>query len=179
MVCAASKSATIQNDFGTSTGEAFVSELSETWTFADATKLTGSINQFLVWYNPDAVPVNVDITFILSDGTTRTTDVTTDRFRRGGINLNEMGSIPNDSSFSIKVEADREIVVALTGYDVPRLYALKGEVVRRGVRAVTGFDMPIFPKRRFQHGALPAERLRSRLGGDEDRYRRRFFALQA
>ena len=68
---------------------------------------------------------------------------------------------------------------ALTGYDVPRLYALKGEVVRRGVRAVTGFDMPIFPKRRFQHGALPAERLRSRLGGDEDRYRRRFFALQA
>ena len=68
---------------------------------------------------------------------------------------------------------------ALTGYDVPRLYALKGEVVRRGVKAVTGFDMPVFAKRRFQHGALPAESLRSRLGGDEDSYRRRFFALQA
>jgi asparagine synthase (glutamine-hydrolysing) len=67
----------------------------------------------------------------------------------------------------------------LTGYDVPRLYALKGEVVRRGVRAVTGFDMPVFPKRRFQHGALPASSLRARLGGDEDGYRRRFFALQA
>jgi len=67
----------------------------------------------------------------------------------------------------------------LTAYDVPRLYALKGEVVRRGVKAVTGFDMPVFPKRRFQHGALPAASLRSRLGGDEDSYRRRFFALQA
>jgi asparagine synthase (glutamine-hydrolysing) len=68
---------------------------------------------------------------------------------------------------------------ALTGYDVPRLYALKGEVVRRGVKAITGFDMPAFPKRRFQNGALPAASLRSRLGGDEDSYRRRFFALQA
>ncbi len=68
---------------------------------------------------------------------------------------------------------------ALTGYDVPRLYALKGEVVRRGVKAITGFDMPVFPKRRFQHGALPAASLSSRLGGDEDSYRRRFFALQA
>ena len=68
---------------------------------------------------------------------------------------------------------------ALTRYDVPRLYALKGEVVRRGVKAITGFDMPVFPKRRFQHGALPAASLRSRLGGDEDSYRRRFFALQA
>jgi asparagine synthase (glutamine-hydrolysing) len=67
----------------------------------------------------------------------------------------------------------------LTAYDVPRLYALKGEVVRRGIKAVTGFDMPVFPKRRFQHGALPAESLKSRLGGNEDAYRRRFFALQA
>jgi asparagine synthase (glutamine-hydrolysing) len=67
----------------------------------------------------------------------------------------------------------------LTGYDVSRLYALKGEVVRRGVKAITGFDMPTFPKRRFQHGALPAASLGARLGGDEESYRRRFFALQA
>lgn len=43
--------------------------------------------------------------------------------------------------------------VELTGWDHERLYALKGEVVRRGVKAVTGIDMPIYPKRRFQHGA--------------------------
>ena len=44
---------------------------------------------------------------------------------------------------------------ALTRYDVPTLYALKGEIVRRGIKAVTGIDMPVFPKRRFQHGAVP------------------------
>jgi asparagine synthase (glutamine-hydrolysing) len=65
----------------------------------------------------------------------------------------------------------------LTGYDVPALYALKGEIVRRGVKAVTGLDLPVFPKRRFQHGALPQEALRVRLGSDESDYRRRFHGL--
>jgi asparagine synthase (glutamine-hydrolysing) len=67
----------------------------------------------------------------------------------------------------------------LTDYDVPTLYALKGEIVRRGVKAVTGLDMPVFPKRRFQHGALPADAMRSRLGGDERAYRRAFHNLYA
>ena len=68
---------------------------------------------------------------------------------------------------------------ALTSYDVPTLYALKGEIVRRGVRAITGFDMPVFPKRRFQHGAIPPERLDAHLGEAERSYRRRFLALYA
>jgi asparagine synthase (glutamine-hydrolysing) len=67
----------------------------------------------------------------------------------------------------------------LTDYDVPTLYALKGEIVRRGVKAVTGLDMPVFPKRRFQHGALPADAMRSQLGGDERSYRRAFHNLYA
>jgi asparagine synthase (glutamine-hydrolysing) len=67
----------------------------------------------------------------------------------------------------------------LTAYDVPTLCALKGEIVRRGVKAVTGLDMPVFPKRRFQHGAVPEEALRARLGGGEAEYRRRFHALYA
>jgi asparagine synthase (glutamine-hydrolysing) len=56
---------------------------------------------------------------------------------------------------------------ALTGYDVPSLYALKGEIVRRGVKAITGIDMPVFPKRRFQHGAASADAMRQRLGLSE------------
>lgn len=66
---------------------------------------------------------------------------------------------------------------ALTGYDVPALYALKGEIVRRGIAAVTGFDMPVFPKRRFQHGALPAERMQAQIGAGEAAYRRQFLEL--
>jgi len=68
---------------------------------------------------------------------------------------------------------------SLTGYDVPALYALKGEIVGRGVKAITGFEMPVFPKRRFQHGALPAEAMRSHIGQDEGAYRRTFHDLYA
>jgi len=63
---------------------------------------------------------------------------------------------------------------ALTAYDVPTLYSLKGEIVSRGVKAITGFDMPVFPKRRFQHGAMSEGTLRRQLGQDESAYRRMF-----
>ena len=61
---------------------------------------------------------------------------------------------------------------ALTHYDVPALYSLKGEIVRRGVKAVTGIEMPVFPKRRFQHGAVSRDAMRARLGRSERDYRR-------
>ena len=65
----------------------------------------------------------------------------------------------------------------LTRYDVPTLYSLKGDIVARGVKAITGIDMPVFPKRRFQHGAMPADAMRARLGTSEASYRRTFNAL--
>ena len=46
---------------------------------------------------------------------------------------------------------------ALAEGQTARLYALKGEIVSRGVRSVLGLDMPVFPKRRFQHGAAAPE----------------------
>ena len=67
--------------------------------------------------------------------------------------------------------------VELTDYGVDKLYALKGEIVARGVKAITGLEMPVFPKRRFQHGALPKERLRLRLPEQETEYRREFLSL--
>jgi asparagine synthase (glutamine-hydrolysing) len=67
--------------------------------------------------------------------------------------------------------------IALTDYDVNRLYALKGEVVSRGIRALTGVEMPAFPKRRFQHGAVNEERLRTRLPRREAEYRKQFQSL--
>ncbi len=67
--------------------------------------------------------------------------------------------------------------IELTQYDVTRLYELKGEVVRRGIRALTGFDMPVFPKKRFQHGALSPEALCKELPYQEAEYRRQFHSL--
>jgi asparagine synthase (glutamine-hydrolysing) len=66
---------------------------------------------------------------------------------------------------------------ALTDMSVERLYALKGEIVGRGVKTITGMDMPVFPKRRFQHGAAPVHRLRELLSGDESEYRKQFLSL--
>jgi asparagine synthase (glutamine-hydrolysing) len=67
----------------------------------------------------------------------------------------------------------------LTGYDVPTLYSLKGEIVRRGVKAITGTDMPVFPKRRFQHGAASVDSMRRRFGRSEREYRRAYERLYA
>jgi len=67
--------------------------------------------------------------------------------------------------------------VELTGYEVPKLYELKGEVVSRGVKAITGLKMPVFPKRRFQHGAVSEDVLHGRLPYQEAEYRKQFLAL--
>ncbi|MDH7502803.1 MAG: asparagine synthase-related protein [Verrucomicrobiota bacterium] len=66
---------------------------------------------------------------------------------------------------------------ALTRMSEDKLYALKGEIVGRGVRAVTGVDMPVFPKRRFQHGATREESMRAKIPARETDLRRQFLAL--
>jgi asparagine synthase (glutamine-hydrolysing) len=67
--------------------------------------------------------------------------------------------------------------VDLTDYDVTRLYELKGEIVSSGIEALTGMRMPVFPKRRFQHGALAEDTLRQRLPFHEPEYRKQFLSL--
>lgn len=67
--------------------------------------------------------------------------------------------------------------IKLTDYNVQRLYELKGEIVARGIEAITGMKMPVFPKRRFQHGALPVEALRSVLPFRDAEYRKQFLSL--
>jgi asparagine synthase (glutamine-hydrolysing) len=57
------------------------------------------------------------------------------------------------------------------------LYRLKGEVLARGVRRLTGAELPVFPKRRFQHGAAPAEVVAGRFGVHPLRYRRHLLEL--
>ncbi|HEX4440888.1 MAG TPA: asparagine synthase-related protein [Thermoanaerobaculia bacterium] len=68
---------------------------------------------------------------------------------------------------------------ALTGGDVARLYALKGEVLARGMRDVTGMRLPVFPKRRFQHGASRDRVARERLALPEDAYRAQWLSQYA
>ncbi len=66
---------------------------------------------------------------------------------------------------------------ALTGGSHAALYALKGEVLRRGAAAVTGLELPVFPKRRFQDGAVPEGSARHGFALPPERYRSHFFGL--
>jgi len=67
--------------------------------------------------------------------------------------------------------------IELTNYELAKLYELKGDLVKRGVAAVTGYEMPVFPKRRFQHGAVSERRLRAHFSGREQDYRKKFLDL--
>ena len=67
--------------------------------------------------------------------------------------------------------------IEMTGWDHKKLYDLKGEIVAAGIRAVTGMEMPLFPKRRFQHGAAASEAFRKHFPGKESEYRKEFLAF--
>ncbi len=65
---------------------------------------------------------------------------------------------------------------ALTDGRVEKLYALKGEIVSRGVEAITGQKMPVYPKRRFQHGAGGPDVFTRRFPFSEAHYRAAFLS---
>jgi len=67
--------------------------------------------------------------------------------------------------------------IELTDYDVKRLYRLKGEIVSRGIKAHMGYDMPVFPKRRYQHGAVQESELRHRVPAREAELRHEFLSI--
>lgn len=64
--------------------------------------------------------------------------------------------------------------IDLTQWDHEKLYALKGLIVSAGMKSVMGIDMPIFPKRRFQHGAVSSLQFNDVFPKDEDVYRKAY-----
>lgn len=66
--------------------------------------------------------------------------------------------------------------IDITGWDHKKLYDLKGQIVSNGVKAVTGMTMPIFPKRRFQHGAVSPGAFSKHFPDHETAYRKEFLS---
>lgn len=64
--------------------------------------------------------------------------------------------------------------IDMTNWDHEKLYDLKGDLVRRGVKAITGIDMPVFPKRRFQHGAVRGQTFGTVFPSQDLDYRKEF-----
>ncbi|RMD89668.1 MAG: asparagine synthetase B family protein [Calditrichaeota bacterium] len=67
--------------------------------------------------------------------------------------------------------------VELTSWQHQKLYQLKGEIVSRGIKAITGWEMPVFPKRRFQHGAVQKQKFEHLFPEKPLVYRRAFHEL--
>ena len=67
--------------------------------------------------------------------------------------------------------------IDITGWDHKKLYDLKGQIVSAGIKAVTGMKMPVFPKRRFQHGAVSVDTFLKYFPEREIAYRKEFLSL--
>lgn len=66
--------------------------------------------------------------------------------------------------------------IDMTNWDHQKLYDLKGQIVSSGVKAITGMDMPVFPKRRFQHGAASTKAFDKHFPVKEIAYRKEFLS---
>ena len=66
--------------------------------------------------------------------------------------------------------------IDITGWDHKKLYDLKGQLVSDGIKAVTGITMPVFPKRRFQHGAASEDAFKKHFPERETTYRKEFLS---
>ena len=67
--------------------------------------------------------------------------------------------------------------IQMTDWDHERLYELKGKIVSSGVKAITGMDMPVFPKKRFQHGAVSGDTFSRLFPEKETEYRKEFLSI--
>ncbi len=67
--------------------------------------------------------------------------------------------------------------IELTDWEHEKLYDLKGKIVAAGIKALTSMDMPVYPKRRFQHGAAKQSIFEDRFEKDPLAYRRAFGAI--
>ena len=67
--------------------------------------------------------------------------------------------------------------IDITEWDHEKLYELKGKIVSSGVKAITDMDMPVFPKRRFQHGAASRSIFEAKLPQNENDLRDVFLEI--
>lgn len=101
-------------DFDVATGEAFVSETSESWHFPSVNRLNGG-RDFVVWYNPTDTDTVVTIRTVLNDGTFFEYQFALGALRRGGIDIQGETGLPI-GEFSMTIEAPVPIVAALSHY---------------------------------------------------------------
>lgn len=81
-------------DFGSTTGDAFTDQISPMWSLARLERAPGSVNDFALYYNPHDFDVNVTLTAYGAGGQPIEVTTTVGALRRGGLNLNQVTSLP-------------------------------------------------------------------------------------
>lgn len=107
-------------DFGATASESFfqpapfTASQIQTWSFAGGQKGAG-ISSYVVWENLSSVANTVTLTFYPEGGTPFVISKTTQPYRRGGLDIAQLASIP-DGPFSVTMTSAQPIVAALSQY---------------------------------------------------------------
>lgn len=102
-------------DFGVGTGEAFTSDLSQSWYFPSVVRGPGA-NDFLVWYNPGDSATTVTVTIYPKQGAPIPLTFGLEPMRRGGISFNDTLVAPIDE-FAVLVSSTAPIIAAISHYE--------------------------------------------------------------
>lgn len=113
-------------DFGTSIGDAFTSESSDTWTFSRLERVPGSVFDFVVYYNPNNFDVEVTLTAYAAGQSPVSLTQTVGANRRLGFSINDIPQFPtgvfggiltSKAKSSANQAAFRGVVASLSHYN--------------------------------------------------------------
>jgi hypothetical protein len=104
------------DDFGAETGQHFTSELDDSFAIPRLEKDADDSRDFVVFYNPGAGSVQVTLELV-GGGQTFTFTKTVEGQRRGGWNINQIGSLP-EGEFAARITSSSDIVLGGTRYDL-------------------------------------------------------------
>lgn len=107
-------------DASASLGESFTSVTSTTWTFAEVHKDRANFRDYLLFYNPGNTSSSITMEVFYADGFTTSFTASLESMRRGGFNIDQMGSGLRDGTFGVKITSSTPIVAALSSYNLPR-----------------------------------------------------------
>ncbi|MEO0630642.1 MAG: hypothetical protein AAFY46_07920, partial [Planctomycetota bacterium] len=85
-------------------GEAFTDRLSTTWAFPDVERNPGVVEEFLVYFNPNAFDVDLTVTAFTTAGEVVLPTITLGANRRGGLEIHNTAALPL-GTFAIELTA--------------------------------------------------------------------------
>jgi hypothetical protein len=113
-----------QTDFGALIGEQLTDQRAQTWTLPETYT---SLDQFILFYNPNPNNVLVHVTFFGRDGVGISVEQLLEPFRRGGLSVSDVIGLRRNRAYSVLVTTETTqpdhgmgIVTSITSYDTSK-----------------------------------------------------------